>query len=56
MKKNFTKEKEKKFPSTLFLENKVEIKYHIKRKRKRKLKKNHFRVHTLNTNYYFRYL
>ena len=37
----------------------LKVKYHAKRKRKTKrkyIKINHFTVHTLNTNYYLKYL
>ena len=40
----------KNLPNTLFLEIKVPYK---KEKRRRK---NHFTIHTLNTNYYLKYL
>ena len=34
----------------------LKVKYHTKIKLKKKLKKNHSTVHTLNTNYYLKYL
>ena len=55
----FTKEKKKKrwkkkiYPVLDFLK----VKYHTNKKRKeKKVKINHYTVHTLNTNYYLKYL
>ena len=50
------KKKEKKYKdkSLHSLESKVPYKRKMKKKKKRKI--NHSTVHTLNTNYYFKYL
>ena len=55
----FTKEKrvKKKLPNTWFFESKVLYKKKKgKEKEKEKMKINHSTVHTLNTNYYLKYL
>ena len=43
---------EKNYPVLDFLK----VKYHTKKKKKKKDKVNHSAVHTLNTNYYLKYL